>query len=173
MNQNERICKGKKERERQRERQTHRRYRNVSAESNKGINDNYWEVEENRLYCQSVTWLSFFFFSMSWTRNDKKFLWERSTLGSSNTLRSPPIHRWHFNDDQYLRLFLFEEFLFEAERKRFDNRFCNIRKLLPKEERNHRFVGLLISPSNGLEVKFWFYWFSFYRNFVSNYSIWW
>lgn len=115
--------------------------------------------------------LFFFFFSMSWTRNDKKFLWERSTLGSSNTLRSPPIHRWHFNDDQYLRLFLFEEFLFEAERKRFDNRFCNIRKLLPKEERNHRFVGLLISPSNGLELKYWFYWFSFY--FVSNYSIWW
>lgn len=162
----------KRERKKQRERQTHRRYRNVSAESNKGINDNYREVEENRLYCQSVTWLSFFFFfSMSWTRNDKKFLWERSTLGSSNTLRSPPIHRWHFNDDQYLRLFLFEEFLFEAERKRFDNRFCNIRKLLPKEKRNHRFVGLLISPSNGLELKYWFYWFSFY--FVSNYSIWW
>lgn len=35
------------------------------------------------------------------------------------------------------------------------------------EERNHRFVGLLIYPSNGsLEVKYWFYWFSFYRNFV-------
>ena len=162
----------KRERKKQRERQTHRRYRNVSAESNKGINDNYREVEENRLYCQSVTWLSFFFFFlMIWKRNEKKFLWERSTLGSSNTLRSPPIHRWHFNDDQYLRLFLFEEFLFEAERKRFDNRFCNIRKLLPKEERNHRFVGLLISPSNGLELKYWFYWSSFY--FVSNYSIWW
>lgn len=45
----------KRERKKQRERQTHRRYRNVSAESNKGINDNYREVEENRLYCQSVT----------------------------------------------------------------------------------------------------------------------
>lgn len=160
----------KRERKKQKERQTHRRYRNVSAESG-----NQWQLSRSRRestllpVCHMIVF--FFFFSMSWTRNDKKFLWERSTLGSSNTLRSPPIHRWHFNDDQYLRLFLFEEFLFEAERKRFDNRFCNIRKLLPKEERNHRFVGLLISPSNGLEVKYWFYWFSFYRNFVSNYSI--
>lgn len=120
----ERICRGEKERERETDRQK------VSAGSNKRINDNYWEVEENWLYCQSVTWLSFFFF-FQWTEQETtRSFYERKVLSSSNTLWSPPIHRWHFNDDQYLRLFLFEKFLFEAERKRFDNRFCNIRKLL-------------------------------------------
>lgn len=172
MNQNERICRGKKEREKETKRKTDTQ--EVSKRISR-IGESMTIIEKSKridfIASLSHDCLFFFFFSMSWTRNDKKFLWERSTLGSSNTLRSPPIHRWHFNDDQYLRLFLFEEFLFEAERKRFDNRFCNIRKLLPKEERNHRFVGLLISPSNGLEVKYWFYWFSFY--FVSNYSIWW
>lgn len=173
MNQNERICRGKKEREKETKRKTDTQ--KVSKHISRIEQGNQWQLSRSRRestllpVCHMIVF--FFFFSMSWTRNDKKFLWERSTLGSSNTLRSPPIHRWHFNDDQYLRLFLFEEFLFEAERKRFDNRFCNIRKLLPKEKRNHRFVGLLISPSNGLEVKYWFYWFSFY--FVSNYSIWW
>lgn len=172
MNQNERICRGKKEREKETKRKTDTQ--EVSKRISR-IGESMTIIEKSKridfIASLSHDCLFFFFFSMSWTRNDKKFLWERSTLGSSNTLRSPPIHRWHFNDDQYLRLFLFEEFLFEAERKRFDNRFCNIRKLLPKEERNHRFVGLLISPSNGLELKYWFYWFSFY--FVSNYSIWW
>lgn len=171
MNQNERICRGKKEREKETKRKTDTQ--EVSKRISR-IGESMTIIEKSKRI-DFIASLShdclFFFFSMSWTRNDKKFLWERSTLGSSNTLRSPPIHRWHFNDDQYLRLFLFEEFLFEAERKRFDNRFCNIRKLLPKEERNHRFVGLLISPSNDLELKYWFYWFSFY--FVSNYSIWW
>lgn len=172
MNQNERICRGKKEREKETKRKTDTQ--EVSKRISR-IGESMTIIEKSKridfIASLSHDCLFFFFFSMSWTRNDKKFLWERSTLGSSNTLRSPPIHRWHFNDDQYLRLFLFEEFLFEAERKRFDNRFCNIRKLLPKEERNHRFVGLLISPSNDLELKYWFYWFSFY--FVSNYSIWW
>lgn len=129
MNQSEKESAEERERERQK----------VSKRISRIEQGNQWQLSRSRRestllpVCHMIV---FFFFLMSWTRNDKKFLWERSILDSSNTLRSPPIHRWHFNDDQYLRLFLFEKFLFEAERKMFDNRFCNIRKLLPRRKKS-------------------------------------
>lgn len=76
----ERICRGEKERERETDRQK------ISAGSNKRINDNYWEVEENWLYCQSVTWLSFFFFFFNELNKKRQEVSMREKYSAPRTL---------------------------------------------------------------------------------------
>lgn len=115
------------ERKKERERQTDRRYQPDRTRESMTIIEKLKRID----FIASLSHDCLFFFFFQWTEQETtRSFYEREVLSSSNTLWSPPIHRWHFNDDQYLRLFLFEKFLFEAERKRFDNRFCNIRKLL-------------------------------------------
>lgn len=160
MNQSE------KESAEERERERDKKYRNVSAGLNKGINDNYREVEENRLYCRSVTWLSFFFFWWAEQETTRSF-YEREVYSTPRTLFEALLFTVDILTMINTFVYFFSRNFFSRPRGR-----CSIIDFVilgnySLEERNHRFVGLLIYPSNGsLEVKYWFYWFSFYRNFV-------